>query len=117
MDKKELYNDVSVYIQNIYTRLNAILEVVYAQTNLDMMFMQTTYNDLNALVEYMKIIGENENMNFETENLVEAIKNYLKANKTSNYLLLADTIEYEIIPIISVYFDVLVEDILPKISE
>lgn len=116
MDKRELYNDISLYIQNIYARLNNILDVVYSQMNLDVIFMQTVYNDLNTLVEYMNIVGENENINFETENLVNAIKNYLKANKTSNYLLLADTIEYEIIPIISVYYDVILGDILEKME-
>lgn len=111
-EEKELYNDVCVYIQNIYKNINEILVVTYAQQNINVLYLQNLYTDIKNVIDYVTIIGKNTGVEFDTESLSLYLQNYLKANKTSNYLLLADTLEYEFIPSISNYYDAIVDNLL-----
>lgn len=111
-EDKELYNDVALYIQSIYKNINDILTVVYSQMNINVTYLQNLYIDLNNLVDYAGVLTQKSGLNFDTQLLEEGIENYMKANKTSNYLLLADTLEYEVIPAISNYYDTIVDNLL-----
>lgn len=111
-EEKELYNDVCLYIQNIYKNINEILVVTYSQQNINVLNLQNLYTDMKNIIDYVTIIGQATGLEFDTESLNLYLQNYLTANKTSNYLLLADTLEYEFIPSISNYYDTIIDNLL-----
>ncbi len=93
------------FIKQIYDSLVNFLDGIYTFKEITITDLVEPVENIGNLIKILSLISSQSNIEFDTSIIIMGVNNMQKAIDTKNYLLLVDTIEYEVINSLSMFYD------------